>query len=169
MAAPTRLHESGPFQGSYGQPRETTQHLLGPIWSTFRPTTFKFHYVAPQFFIFRRTIQIAPNFLHWNAHIFLLLNPTGHSKFHNTSNHPPPTTDSGRTAHTPLYPPMQAVPPYSPHFTCPSLLWMCTLNTLTWPDLQLLNSLKSTTSDHIAYSRSYYYFWSELRSTTKTL
>ena len=26
-----RLHESGPFQGSYGQSRETTQHLLGPI------------------------------------------------------------------------------------------------------------------------------------------
>ena len=26
-----RLHESGPFQGSYGQARETTQHLLGPI------------------------------------------------------------------------------------------------------------------------------------------
>ena len=26
-----RLHESGPFQGSYGQPRETPLHLLGPI------------------------------------------------------------------------------------------------------------------------------------------
>ena len=26
-----RLHESGPVQGSYGQPRDTTQHLLGPI------------------------------------------------------------------------------------------------------------------------------------------
>ena len=26
-----RLHESGPFQSSYGQPRETIQHLLGPI------------------------------------------------------------------------------------------------------------------------------------------
>ena len=26
-----RLHESGPFQGSHGQPRETTQHLLDPI------------------------------------------------------------------------------------------------------------------------------------------
>ena len=47
-----RLHESGPFQGSCGQPRETTQHLLGPIWATFRPTKFKFHYVALQFFIF---------------------------------------------------------------------------------------------------------------------
>ena len=29
------------------------------------------------------------------AHISLWLNPTGHSKFHNISNHPPPTTDSG--------------------------------------------------------------------------
>ena len=47
-----RLHESGPFQGSYEQPRETTQHLLGPIWATFRPTKYKFHYVALQFFIF---------------------------------------------------------------------------------------------------------------------
>ena len=43
-----QLHESGPFQGSYGQPRETTQYRLGPIWATFR-------YVAPRFFIFRRT------------------------------------------------------------------------------------------------------------------
>ena len=117
-----RLHESDPFQGSYGQPRETTQHLLGPIWATFRPTKFKTHYVAPQFFILWRTVQIAPNFLHWNAHIFLFwLNPTGHSKFHNTSNHPPPATDSGRTARTPLYPPVQAVRPYSlpPFCSCP--------------------------------------------------
>ena len=45
-----RLDESGPFQGSYGQPRETIQHLLGPIWATFRPTKFKSHYVAPQFY-----------------------------------------------------------------------------------------------------------------------
>ena len=36
----------------------------------FRPTKFKFYYVAPQFFIFQRTIQIAPNFLHWSVHIF---------------------------------------------------------------------------------------------------
>ena len=37
--------------------------------------------------IFRRTVQIARNVLHWNAHIFLfwLKYPTGHSKFHNTS------------------------------------------------------------------------------------
>ena len=55
-----------------------------------------------KFVIFRLTIQIAPNFLHWNAHIFLFwLNPTGHSKFHNTSNHTPPATDSGQTARTP--------------------------------------------------------------------
>ena len=37
----------------------------------------------------------------------------GHSKFHNTSKRPTPATDSGRTARTPLYPPVQAVPPYS--------------------------------------------------------
>ena len=34
----------------------------------------------------KRTVQIAPNFLQWNAHLFLFwLNPTGHSHFHNTS------------------------------------------------------------------------------------
>ena len=70
---------------------------------------------------------------------------------------PPPATDFGRTARTPLYPPVQAVHPYSLplFFSCPgqrnqwkpvsvpvtgvhyhSLLWMCTLNTLTWPDLR---------------------------------
>ena len=35
----------------------------------------------------------------------------GHSKFHNTSNHPPPATDSSRTARTSLYPSVQEVPP----------------------------------------------------------
>ena len=45
------------------------------------------------------------------SHISLWLNPTGHSKFHSTSNHPPPATDSGLTAYTPLYPPVQVVPP----------------------------------------------------------
>ena len=87
------------------------------------------------------------------THIFLWLKPTGHSKFHNTSNHPPPATDSGRTARTLLYRQCRrSLPP--PFFSCPgqrnqrrpvpvpvtgvrynSLLWMCTLNTLTWPDL----------------------------------
>ena len=81
------------------------------------------------------------------AHISLWLNPTGHSKFHNTSNHPPPATDSGRTVRTPLYPPVQAVPLYSlPPFVSVtgvrynSLLWMCALNTLTWPDLNAIMS-----------------------------
>ena len=88
-----------------------------PHWATFRPTQFKFHYVAPQFFIFRRTVQITPNYAKFPSlkcvHMSLWLNPTGHSKFHNTLNHPPPATDSGRTAGTPLYPPVQVVPPYS--------------------------------------------------------
>ena len=50
------------------------------------------------------------------THISFWLNPTGHSKFHNTSNHPPPATDSGRTARTPLYPPGQAAPYSLPLF-----------------------------------------------------
>ena len=111
-------------------------------------TKFKFHYVAPQFFIFRR-----PNCTKFRslkcAHISLWLNPMGHSKFHITSNHPPPATDSGRTARTHQ---CRWFPPYSlpPFFSYSwqrmvpvpvtgvrynSLLWMCMLNTLTWPDL----------------------------------
>ena len=93
------------------------------------------------------------------SHFSLWLNPTGHSKFRNTSNHPLPATDSCRTASTPLYPPVQAAPPPPPYSLPPflflsqqrnqqrpvpvpmtgvcynSLLWMCTLNTVTWPDL----------------------------------
>ena len=71
-------------------------------------------------FIFRWTVQSAPNFLLWNAHIFLFDNPTRHSKFHNTSNHPPPVYDSGRTARTPLCirspppPPLVPTPPFFP-------------------------------------------------------
>ena len=47
------------------------------------------------------------------THISFWLNPMGHSKFHNTSIHPPPATDSGQTAHTSLYLPVQSVPHYS--------------------------------------------------------
>ena len=91
-------------------------------WPNAWSTKFKTHYVAPQFFIFRRTVKIAPTFLHWNAHIFFFwLNPTWHSKFHNTSKHPPPATDSGRTACTPLYPPVQMVTPLLPPPPPPSL------------------------------------------------
>ena len=46
-----RLQESAPFQGSYGQPRETTP-VRTSLSSYFRPTKFKTHYVSPQFFIF---------------------------------------------------------------------------------------------------------------------
>ena len=69
---------------------------------------------------------------------------------------PPPATDPGRTDCTPLYPPVQAVPLYSLnlYFSYPgqrnwrrmarvpvtsvrynTLLWICTLNTLTWREL----------------------------------
>ena len=149
-----RLHESGPFQGSYGQPRETTQHLLGPIWATFRPTKFKIHYVAPQFFIFfGGTVQIAPNFFHWNAHIFLLRDIPNFITPQTTLRLLPipvgllvlPCTWQCRWF--PLL-------PLTFFFPCPgqrnwrrpvpvpvtgvrynSLLRMCTLNTLTWPDM----------------------------------
>ena len=63
-----------------------------------------------------------------NAHIFLFwLNPTGHSKFHNTSNHPPPATDSGRTVSTPLYPPTSAdgPPPPPPYSLPPPFFFPC--------------------------------------------
>ena len=73
-----------PFSGLNGQPRETTQHVPGPIWATFGLLIQK-QYVTPLFVW--QTVQIAPLFLHWNAYIFLFcLNPMVHSKFHNTLN-----------------------------------------------------------------------------------
>ena len=91
------------------------------LFITFRPTKLKFHYIAPQFFIFQADRLNCTKFPSLKCtHISLWLNPTGHSKFHNTSYHPLPDIDSGRTAHTPLYLPVQAVPPYSlpPFFSC---------------------------------------------------
>ena len=54
-----------------------------------------------------------------SAHISLWLNPTEHSKFHNTSNHPPPATDSGRTARTPLVLTSSPLTPSHPFFPVP--------------------------------------------------
>ena len=144
------LHESDPFQGSYGQPRETTQHLLGPIWATFG-LLIQISLRSSKILYFladRLNCAKFPSLKY--AHISLWLNFTGYSKFHNTSNHILPATDSGRTARTTLNPPVQAVPPSSLFFPCSeqakastcahdsmhynSLLWMCTLNTLTSPD-----------------------------------
>ena len=48
---------------------QATQHLLGPIWATFSLLNSKTPHNSSIFF--RRTAQVAPNFLHWNAHIFL--------------------------------------------------------------------------------------------------
>ena len=81
--------------------------------SYFWPTKFKTHYVAPQFVIFRRTIQIAPNFIEMCTYISfglilqdipISITPQTHSVCYR----------SNRTACTPLYPPVQAAhPPYS--------------------------------------------------------
>ena len=123
----------------------------------------KFHYVAPQFFIFRRTVQIAPNFLHWNVHIFLfglILRDI-------------PNSITPRITLRLLPIPVQAVPPpppYSlpPFVPCPgqknrrrpvpvpvtgvrynSLLWMCTVNTLTWTLSVRLLSILVGLLDHL--------------------
>ena len=106
----------GLFQGSYGQPRETTQHLLGPICATFRPTKFKFHYVAPHSYFSADRPNCAKFPSLKCAHISLWLNPTVKSKFHNTSNHPPPATDSCRTARTSANTggPPYSLPPFFP-------------------------------------------------------
>ena len=127
------------------------------LWATFRPTKYKFHYVAPQFYIFRRTVWIAPNFLHWNAHIFLfglILRDIPNSITPQTTLRllpipvgllVIPCTRQCRR------PPLPHTP--SPFVSCPgqrnrrrpvpvpvtgvrynSLLWMCALNTLIWPD-----------------------------------
>ena len=104
-----RLHKSGPFQGSYGPPRETTQHLLGPIWATFRPTKFKFHYVARQILYFTADHPNCAKCTYFSFGLILRDIPNSITP----QNHPPPATDSGRTSRTPLYLPVQTVPPYS--------------------------------------------------------
>ena len=82
---------------------------------TINSITPTIRYVALQFFIFQQTVQIASNFLHSNAHIFLF-----GLILRDIQNSITPQTNSGRTARTPLYPPVQAVPPYS----CP-LFYSC--------------------------------------------
>ena len=80
-----------------GQPTPARSYL-----SYFRSTKFRFHYVALTILYFSAD---RPN---------SIIEMRTQSKFHNTSNHPPPVTDSGRTVRTPLYPPVQAVPHFSP-------------------------------------------------------
>ena len=105
--------------------------------------------------------KIAPNFLHLKcAHIPFWLNPTGHSKFHN------PVTPSAYYRHRSdcsysLVPASAGRRSSSalPNFvSCPgkrcrrrpvsvsvtgvrynSLFWMCTLNSLIWPDMKLVS------------------------------
>ena len=80
------LHESGPFQGSYGQLRERTQHL-GPIWATFG-LLIQISLRSSTILYFSADRLNCASFLHWNVHISLWFNPKGHSKFHTNSNHP---------------------------------------------------------------------------------
>ena len=89
-----------------------------------------------------------------------------------------PATDSSRTAHTPLYPPVKAVPPYSlpPFFPVTMTgvhynrwLWMCMLNwlhsDLTWPDLLLVKFTCSSYSSLFFRSRNSLSARALLRST----
>ena len=47
--------------------------LESASWATFRPTKLKTHYIAPQFFNFSRTVQIAPKYPSLKCtHIYLL-------------------------------------------------------------------------------------------------
>ena len=149
------LHESGPFQGSYRQPRETTQHLLGPIWVTFRPTKFKFHYVGPQFggpsklhqisfteirtyFSFGLILRDIPNSIIPQTTLRLLPIPVGllvlpctrQCRWSTLYSPPPPSFFScpgQRNQWKPVPVPVTGV-------CTNSLLWMCMLNTLAWPD-----------------------------------
>ena len=108
--------------------------------SYFRPTKFKAHYVAPQFFIFRWTVQIAPNFLHWNVHVSLWLIPNSIIVKTTLRLLPIPYSlvpaSAGGPPLTPSPPfilsqteELVSVPMTGMRYT--SLLWMCTLNTLT--------------------------------------
>ena len=107
------------------------------------------HHVAPQVVLMGR-----PNC----THISFWLNPTGHSKFHNTSNiiHLLPTpvrllvlscTRQGRQPHPP--PPPYSPPPFF-FFFFYMCLWLLALNVhikhsdLTWPDLRnIMNGVTS--------------------------
>ena len=81
---------------------------------TFRPTKFKFHCVAPQFFIFQQTVQIALNFIHSNAHIFLFgLIPWVIPNYITSQTILRLLPIPVRLLLTPLYLPVQVVPPYS--------------------------------------------------------
>ena len=128
-----------PFSGLIWATSSTpVRSYLSYLWST----EFKIATYLHKFFIFRRTVQIAPNLLHWNAHILLFwLNPTGHAKFHNTSDClysllPASTGDffffflpvPNRGTGEGLVP----VPVTGVRYN--SLLGMCTLNILTWPN-----------------------------------
>ena len=76
------------------------------------------------------------------AHFIFWINPTGLSKFHNTSNHPPPATDLPTPLPPYLFPSFspvldretgegRSVPVPEIGVRYNSLLLMCTLNTLT--------------------------------------
>ena len=68
-------------------------HLSLSEWSfTICPTKFKTHYVAQQFYLLADRPNCAKTSSIQMRTYFLIfwLNPTGHSKFHNTSNQPPP-------------------------------------------------------------------------------
>ena len=111
--------------------------LTSIVWATFRPTKFKTHYVAPQFY-FRRTVQIAPKFYHWNAHIFLfclILRDIPNSITPQTTLRLPPIpvglhvlpcTRQCRRPHPPP-PPLTPFPVTGVRYN--SLLRMCTLTT----------------------------------------
>ena len=129
--------------------------------------------------MFRRTVQIAPNFLHWNAHIFLfdlILRDIPNSITPQTTLRLLPIPVgllvlpcTCQCRRPPLLP--------SPFFSCPgqrnwrrsvpvpvtgvrynSLLWMCTLNTLTWPDPYKRASVKEHSKNLV----------NKTTSTTKT-
>ena len=95
-----------------------------------------------------------PNFLHWYTHIFLFGLIRWDIPNSITPQTTSPGTDSGRTAHTPLYPPVQAVPLTSSplFFFCPGqrnlCLWqVCAITAcsecavkhsdLTWPEVKV--------------------------------
>ena len=75
----------GIFSHTIGEPRETTQHVPGPIWATFGLLILK-HYIAPLLFFLAAGTNCAKILSSKCAYIPFWLNPTGHFKFHNTLN-----------------------------------------------------------------------------------
>ena len=114
----SRGEQAGTRNSSMGPPHEGSIRRPIAPWANALTTELHLALLLPWSYILLLLLLLL---LLLTIIILFWLNRTGHSKFNNASNHPPPATDSGRTARTPLYPPVQAVPP--PPYSLPPLFY----------------------------------------------